>query len=395
MGTRHNSKTFILIFLGALTAFGPFITDMYLSTLPEMTSYFATSSSIVQLGLTASMAGLAVGQLFFGPISDKYGRRPPLIIALLLFLISTVGCLLSTDISRFVAWRLVQGIAGAGGIVISRSVATDKYSGRDLGVMLATIGAINGVAPIAAPMIGGFVGGNGGWQSIFWILFGIGLLLLIGSLHFSESLPREKRGRMSWGDVFRSFGTMLHNRRYLCYILQFAFAQAVIFANISSAPFIMQEHYGFSPLLFSICFGINAIAIVVSAAASVRFKTPQQALNTGCIGMVAFSTVLCTALALDCNFWIYEILLVGLLSMLGLTFTASNTLAMDAGRENAGTASALLGALGFAAGGLVSPLVGIGNMMHSTGIIFVAGSLCSYIFARKGLQYEQDNEVRS
>lgn len=346
MRKRHNSRTFILIFLGALTAFGPFVTDMYLSTLPEMTSYFATSSSMVQLGLTASMAGLAVGQLFFGPISDKYGRRPPLIIALLLFLISTVGCLLSTDISRFVAWRLVQGIAGAGGIVISRSVATDKYSGKDLGVMLATIGAINGVAPIAAPMIGGFVGGNGGWQSIFWILFGIGLLLLIGSLHFSESLPREKRGRMSWGDVFRSFG-------------------------------------------------INAIAIVVSAAASVRFKTPQQALNTGCIGMVAFSTVLCTALALNCNFWIYEILLVGLLSMLGLTFTASNTLAMDAGRENAGTASALLGALGFAAGGLVSPLVGIGNMMHTTGIIFVAGSLCSYIFARKGLQYEQDNEVRS
>ncbi|MCI7358472.1 MAG: MFS transporter, partial [Parabacteroides sp.] len=132
MGTRRNSKLFILIFLGMLTAFGPFVTDMYLPTLPAMSQFFNTSSSFIQLGLTTSMIGLAVGQLLFGPLSDKYGRRFPLISALSLFLISTIGCIYSPNIIQFVGWRLIQGIAGAGGIVISRSIAADKYSGKEL-----------------------------------------------------------------------------------------------------------------------------------------------------------------------------------------------------------------------------------------------------------------------
>ena len=139
--TRSNSQLFILVFLGILTAFGPFVTDMYLPTLPAMTDYFHTTSSQVQLGLTASMIGLAVGQLFFGPLSDKYGRRLPLIVAMCLFLLATLGCLYSRTIMQFVGWRVVQGIAGAGGIVISRSIAADKYSGRELAKMLAIIGA--------------------------------------------------------------------------------------------------------------------------------------------------------------------------------------------------------------------------------------------------------------
>lgn len=157
---KENSQLFILVFLGMLTAFGPFVTDMYLPTLPAMTGFFQTTSSQVQLGLTASMIGLAVGQLLFGPLSDKYGRRIPLIMAMLLFLFSTLGCLFSATIMQFVGWRLVQGIAGAGGIVISRSIAADKYSGRELAKMLAVIGAINGVAPVAAPMAGGGMAGS-------------------------------------------------------------------------------------------------------------------------------------------------------------------------------------------------------------------------------------------
>ena len=152
---KENSQLFILVFLGVLTAFGPFVTDMYLPTLPAMTEYFNTTSSQVQLGLTASMIGLAAGQLFFGPLSDKYGRRLPLIIAMLLFLLATIECLFSSTIMQFVGWRVVQGVAGAGGIVISRSIAADKYSGRELAKMLGIIGAINGVAPIAAPIAGG------------------------------------------------------------------------------------------------------------------------------------------------------------------------------------------------------------------------------------------------
>lgn len=383
---KENSQLFILVFLGMLTAFGPFVTDMYLPTLPAMTGFFYTTSSQVQLGLTASMIGLAVGQLFFGPLSDKYGRRLPLVVAMLLFLVSTLGCLFSAEIMQFVGWRLVQGIAGAGGIVISRSIAADKYSGRELGKMLAIIGAINGVAPVAAPMAGGSMAGSLGWQGIFWTLFALGILLLAGSLHFQESLPSEHRQRTGWRDVCASFMAVVRNRRYVCYIFQFGFAQGVLFANIASAPFIMQEHYGFSPLMFSICFGINAIAIVVSAASSARFAHPEQALYRGSIGMVIASSLLCLALCSDCSFWIYEVLLLGLLSMLGLTFTASNTLAMDSERSNAGMASALLGALGFAFGGIVSPVVGLGNIMTSTGIAFLTGSLCSLFCTRMALR---------
>ena len=261
---RQNSRVFILIFLGMLTAFGPFVTDMYLPTFPEMADFFHTSSSMVQLGLTASMIGLAAGQLFFGPLSDKYGRRPLLIAGMFLFLVSTLGCVYSQTALQFVGWRLVQGIAGASGIVISRSIAADKYAGRELAKMLGIIGAINGVAPVAAPMGGGMLAESIGWQGIFWCLFCIGILLLAGSFHLTESLPAANRRKTDWADVFRGFGAVLRNRQYLCYILQFGFAQGVLFANISSAPFIMQEHYGFSPMTFSVCFGANALAIVFS-----------------------------------------------------------------------------------------------------------------------------------
>lgn len=342
MKGKKNSKVFILVFLGMLTAFGPFVTDMYLPTLPAMSEYFHTTSSMVQLGLTASMIGLAVGQLLFGPLSDKYGRRLPLILSMTLFAVATIGCIYSYTIMQFVGWRLVQGIAGAGGIVISRSVAADKYAGRELAKMLALIGAINGVAPVAAPMGGGFLAGSVGWTGIFWCLFALGLILLWGSIHFEESLPVEARKEKSWKHVFRSFIDVLRNPRYVCYTLQFGFAQGVLFANISSAPFIMQQHYGFSPLMFSICFGINAIFIVISAASAIRFRRLEQALHYGSSGMVLISALLLVALVSDCSFWVYELLLIGLLSMLGLTFTASNTLAMDCEHDNAGTASALL-----------------------------------------------------
>lgn len=189
MTGKQNSKGFILVFLGMLSAFGPFVMDMYLPTLPAMSDFFQTTSSKVQLGLTTSMVGLAIGQLVFGPLSDKYGRRSPLLAAMGLFLISTVGCIFSRDISQFVLWRFVQGVAGAGGVVISRSIAADKYSAHELAGMLATIGAVNGIATVVAPIGGGALADFGGWHGIFWFLFALGVLLVIGSVRFKESLP--------------------------------------------------------------------------------------------------------------------------------------------------------------------------------------------------------------
>lgn len=376
-GKKENSKLFLLILLGMLTAFGPFVTDMYLPSLPSMGDYFGAAPSLVQLGLTASMIGLAVGQILFGPLSDKYGRRSPLLAAMYLLVLSTVGCIFAPTIEIFVALRLLQGVAGAGGIVISRSVATDKFSGKELAKTLAIIGAINGVAPVAAPIIGGALTEMMGWKGIFCVLLALGILLLLGCRLFRESLPKEQRRATRWRNVFASFGWVLRNRRYVAYVLQFGFAQGVLFAYIASSPFIVQEHYGFSAFGFSVCFAVNAIAIGLAAGLSVKFHNPENSTLTSSIGMLILSIIVCTAMSIGCSFWIYEGLLIALLFMMGFSFTSTTALAMECEREHAGTASALLGAIGFGFGGLVSPLVGLGNTMVTTGIVFVVCAACS------------------
>lgn len=379
---KQNSKLFILVFLGMLSAFGPFVMDMYLPTLPAMSDYFHTTSSMVQLELTSSMVGLAVGQLVFGPLSDKYGRRRPLMIAIALFLLSTVGCIFSQTIMQFVGLRFVQGIAGSGGVVLSRSIATDKYSAHELATMLAIIGAINGIATVAAPIGGGILAEEAGWHGIFWFLFLLGILLLGGVFRLNESLPAERRLDVNRKGLCRNFGIVLGNRQYLFYILQYGFTMGVLFVNIASAPFIMQQHYGLSPMMFSLCFGANAIAMVISSTISVKLPTMGHALHIGSKGMLLFAACLTIALSLNCNFWIYEILIFGLLAMVGMSYTASNALAMDCERRYAGIASALLGAIGFLFGGVVPPLVGLGDMRFTAGLLFLAGAVCAYLCAR-------------
>ena len=153
---------FLILFLGMLSAFGPFVTDMYLPTLPSMADVFNTTPSLVQMGLAASMFGLAIGQIFFGPLSDKYGRKVVLVSAMALFAVSVVASIYSPSIEFFNFCRFLQGLGGSGGIVLSRSIATDCYSGRELAKTLAIIGAVNGIAPVTAPVIGGIVAGSVG-----------------------------------------------------------------------------------------------------------------------------------------------------------------------------------------------------------------------------------------
>ncbi len=376
-----KSSVFVLLYLGMLSAFGPFVMDMYLPTLPAMSDFFHTSPSMVQLGLTSSMIGLAVGQLIFGPLSDRYGRHRPLVVAMALFLLSTLGCIFARDIMQFVALRLVQGIAGAGGVVLSRSIATDKCPSHELARTMALIGAVNGIATVAAPVGGGMMAHVGGWQGIFWLLFLFGALLLAGALRMGETLPRERRQAASWTDMGRRFAEVLRNRLYVGYVLQYGFTMGVLFVNIASAPFIMQEHYGLTPMMFSVCFGANSVAMLLASTLSVKLSM-ERALRVGSRGMVVCAGLIFAALCTGCDFWVYETLLFGLLSMVGMSFTASNTLAMNAERDNAGIASALLGAVCYVVGGAVSPLVSLGEMTVTAGGLFLVGSLCAYLCAR-------------
>lgn len=370
---------FIVVFLGFLSAFAPFVTDMYLPTFPSLVTEFDTSVSMIQLGLTASMIGLALGQVFFGPLSDKYGRRSTLIVSLVLFCIATILCIFSTDIHVFLNMRLLQGLGASGGIVLSRSVATDLYTGRDLAKMMAVIGAVNGVAPVTAPVIGGLVASFSGWQGIFVVLCGIGVVLLVMSLFFHESLAKSRRSKGSVLTMFKHYKPLLTNRKFVAYVLAFAMSQGVLFAYIAAAPFIIQHDFGFSELKFSIVFGINALGIGLGSAASMKFKAMRTAALFGSAGMIFASIAMLIVNLTVHNFWSYEICTWIMLFTMGFVFTGATTVAMDEGRKYIGAASATVGASGFLVGGLVSPLVGIGESLISCAIVCMVCACLSWI----------------
>lgn len=364
MGKKY--LIFLLIFLGMLSAFGPFVTDMYLPVLPQMADIFNCSVSTAQLGLTMSLIGLAAGQLFFGPLSDKYGRRPVLLFSLLMFVASTILILISPTIELFNICRLFQGIGGAGGIVLSRSIATDYYSGRELAKTLAIIGAINGIAPVASPVIGGFVATFTGWQGIFLVLLAIGLVIIAMCVVFKESHPLEKRSTAGIIKTFASFRELLRLPYFTVYVLMYAFACAILFAYISSASFIIQNHYGYSRLIFSICFAINSVFIGIGSGLSVKIKSSAKAAIVGgslLLGTCILQLIVCS---MTDTFVLYEVMTLLILTGVGYIFTAATTLAMTEGKAYVGAASAIFGAMGFLFGGIVSPLVGIGNIHHST-----------------------------
>lgn len=372
---------FLILFLGLLTAFGPFVTDMCLPTLPSMATIFNTSVSAVQMGLTTSMLGLAIGQLIFGPLSDKYGRKSVLFSALLLFAVSTVACIFSPTIEFLNTCRFIQGLGAAGGIVLSRSISTDSFTGRDLAKALVIISAVNGVAPVSAPVIGGLVAESVGWKGIFWILLGIGIILLLMCMWFEETLQKGKRSTGSLLSLMSSFPKLLHIKYFVIYVLAFGFANGILFGYISSASFIIQNHFGYSELFFSIVFGVNAVGIGVGSALTLKFKKIINAALFGATG--------CTMLTLaqlinegifGTNFYVFEGLTFLMVLCLGFILTSTTTLAMEEGRSYVGASSALFGAVGFAFGGLVSPIVGLGNILTSTFVTLTVVSASTLFF---------------
>lgn len=393
--TDHNITfgkrylVYLMVFLGMLSAFGPFVTDMYLPVLPQMAEIFNCSASTAQFGLTMSLIGLAAGQLFFGPLSDKYGRKPVLLASLILFAASTIIILFSPTMEWFNICRLFQGIGGAGGIVLSRSIATDYYSGRELAKTLAIIGAINGIAPVASPVIGGIVATITGWQGIFLVLLSIGAIIIALCFIFRESHPEEKRDPAGIFTTFASFGKLLRLPYFNAYVLMYAFACAILFAYISSASFIIQNHYGYSPLIFSICFAVNSVFIGVGSGLSVKIKNSAKAAFIGAGIVVSAGILQLFIFNLFDAFPVYEALTLVMLTGVGYVFTASTTLTMTEGRAYIGAASALFGAAGFLFGGIISPLVGIGDILHSTSAAMLICSIIILILAFVSIRRKQ------
>ena len=210
--TRKQLYRFLLITLGFLSAFGPFVTDMYLPSLPSLAKEFSTTNSMAQLSLTMSMFGLAIGQILIGPVSDKYGRRKLLLGSLFVYTAATLGCIFAENIQIFNLMRLFQGMAGAGGIVLSRSIATDLYSSERLTQFISMIAAINGIAPVIAPIIGGVILSFADWTVVFWVLLVIGLILIGLSMRLRESLSARNRLQTPLINSFKNYRNLISNR---------------------------------------------------------------------------------------------------------------------------------------------------------------------------------------
>ncbi len=371
-----NGYIYLAILLGLLTAFAPFVTDFYLPALPSLTDYFNASASAVQMSLTMSMLGLACGQLFVGPISDKFGRKKLLIGSLVVFLLTTLLCLVAPGIVSFNLFRLFQGMAGSGGLVISRSVTTDSFRGKLLSKFLALVSAINGIAPVTAPVFGGILLKFTSWKGTFVALFLIGVALLILALRFTETLAERRRSQKSLISTFALYGKVLQNGEYVRNLLVFVASQFVLFAYIAASPFIFQVGFGFSPMMFSFVFALNAIGIGVGCAVSGKVGDDLKALRGGSLLMLVTSIFACAMLFLKMGpLWVEASFFVLLFSF-GLLQPPATAQTLRTERANGGTASALMGALGFVMGSIASPLVGMGDTFQTLAFALLAGGIC-------------------
>lgn len=371
---KYNSRRFVLVFAALLSAFGPFMTDLYLPAFPELMEYFGTTTSLIQLSLTFGVIGLAAGQLVIGPLSDKYGRRRPLILSLTVFVVSTLICLLCRDVITFICFRLLQGIAAAGGVVISRSIAVDLYERKEFTRFFAMLSAVQGLAPIVAPIAGGLLLGITDWRGIFAVLLLIGVAILAAAFRFRESLPEERRQTGSVLATFANFRSVLGNKHFVCYMLIQSFAMGVLFAYISSSPFIFQTEYGLTPVMYSVCFAFNGLAIMTGNLIVPRFGSEERALGIGACCLLIASLVLAVCLMGGWSVVAIEIGFLVLLFCVGMVLPTSTSLALALERKNSGNASAMLGFFQFTFAGLVAPLVGLGEVSVATSWVIVIAS---------------------
>ena len=377
-----RSFTFLITYLVGLSAFGSFVNDMYLPSLPSMMKFFGCTVSMVQMGLTTGMIGLAVGELILGPISDKYGRKPMLVWTLVAFIIASTVSIFSPTIHFFLICRLFQGIGASGGYFLARSIPADIYSGQKLARTMAIIGAINGFAPASAPVVGGIISDHFTWKGVFVVLSVFGVVLLCLSPKFKESLTPEKRQTGSIWHSFSNYKTLLTNKAFMIHVILKGAALGVVFAYISAGPFIFETHFGYSQTVFGLFMGGNALFVAVGSMVALRFKVLKNAAMWGAVGLVIFALAEGAVLwLLPHTFLAFELLLLPMLFCLGMIFTVGNTLAMNEGRATAGDASALLGIAGYIFGAVVSPLVGKGNILHATAIAIVILAVVTFISA--------------
>jgi DHA1 family bicyclomycin/chloramphenicol resistance-like MFS transporter len=361
----QHRRTLILV-LGALSTFGPLSMDMYLPSLPTIAQDLHASTSGVQLSLTACLAGLALGQLVAGPLSDSLGRRHPLLVGLAGFVAASILCAYAPSVHALVALRAVQGLCGACGIVISRAIVRDLYSGREAARFFSRLMLVSGLAPVLAPLIGGQLLRVTSWRGVFWFLAFVGALIFLAALLGTpETLPVERRRAKGGRAIAGTFGRLLRDPHLVGYALACGLGFGAMFCYIAGSPFVIQDIYGASPQLFSLIFALNAVGLAVLAQVNgqlVDTFPPRKLLAAGLsVNAAGALGVLVVVLTHVPGLIALLIPLFCVVSSQGFILPNGTALAMQSHPESAGAASALVGALQFIVAAIAAPLVGLGG----------------------------------
>lgn len=355
-----------VVVLAGISAFGPLTTDLYLPGLPEVSDTYSVGISQAQLTLTACLVGLAAGQLVAGPLSDTFGRRRPLLAGLALFVLASLACTVTPSIIALDVARLFQGLAGAAGIVIARAIVRDLYEGKEAGRYFSALAAVGGVAPIAAPLLGGQLLRFISWQGLFLVLAGIGVVLVISvACWIPESLGAERRRPGTFKDTANTLLGLLRDRPFVGYAFGGALAFAAMFSYISASSFVYENLYGVSPQVYSLLFGLNSLGIMGASIANGRLlsrfsMTRLLAVGLACTAGGGIALLICVV----AGFGVAGIVPCLFVAVAGIGLIMPNTVALalaDHGRA-AGSASALIGVIQFACGAVMAPIVGLGGV---------------------------------
>jgi MFS transporter, DHA1 family, multidrug resistance protein len=349
--------------LAALSAIGPLTTDMYLPSLPDIARQLDASTAQVQLTISAYLIGFAVGQIFYGPVSDRHGRKPVLVAAIVLYCVASLACALSTSIEMLIVARAFQALGGSGGIVLTRAIVRDIYSGARAGRELSLIGSVMALAPVLAPIAGGLVQTGFGWRATFITLIIVGLLgAIIVLLLLPETLNARAAEPVSMRSMFRSYRVVARNPSYLAYLGIASASYAGLFAWISGASFVLQNLYGLTPFDFGVAFALGSIGYMTGSALAAR-----MVVKVGLDGMLGIGGCACAAggfgmvlaVAFELTSFLSLVLPVAVyLAGLGMVLPQGIAGAMTPFPERAGAASSLFGFVQQSAAALCGAAVG-------------------------------------
>ncbi len=378
-----------LLLLGALTAFAPMSIDMYLPSLPAIAAAFAADPAAAQYTLASFFVGLALGQAIYGPLADRYGRKPPLYAGLALYIVASIGCALAPDIATLTALRFVQAAGGCAGVVIARAVVRDRFDARTSAKVYSLLMLVMGLAPILAPIIGGWILVLAGWRAIFGALILFGLITLTLSWRYlPETRPADTLGSAGIGAALRVYGELLRDRHFIGYALSGGFALGGMFAYITGSPHVFIELYGVPAQSFGWLFGLNALGLIASSQYNRRLLTHHSA--DALLRRANRATVLLGLglLAVAAGGWgglpVLLIPLFGYIASIGFTGPNAMACALADQGGRAGSASALIGTLQFGVATVSSMLVGLlgnGSALPMAAVIAGCGVL-AYIAHR-------------